>query len=282
MLIVDAQVHLWAASTPERPWPAGAQVTGVHRKEPLTPDVFIPIMDEAGVNRAVVVPPQWEGMRNDLALEAARVHPDRFAVMGRLRVNEPGSRSAIVGWKKQPGMLGLRFTFTAPNERPWLSDGTADWLWAAAEREGIPLMIYVAGSVPAVDKIAARHPGLRLVIDHMAVVSGTKDAAAFTHLPQLVELAKHPNVAVKASGLPGYTSEPYPFRNLHPVIRRVYDAFGPRRVFWGTDWSRLPCSYSQAIRLFTEELPWLPEQDQAWIMGRGVCEWLGWPLPAAK
>ena len=30
--------------------------------------------------------------------------------------------------------------------------------------------------------------------------------------------------------------------------------------------------------LFTEELPWLSASDREWVMGRGVCEWLGWPL----
>jgi hypothetical protein len=65
-------------------------------------------------------------------------------------------------------------------------------------------------------------------------------------------------------------------RRLHPYIRRVYDAFGPKRMFWGTDLSRLPCTHRQGVTLFTEEIPWLTTDDKAWIMGRGVCEWLGW------
>jgi hypothetical protein len=60
----------------------------------------------------------------------------------------------------------------------------------------------------------------------------------------------------------------------------VYDAFGPRRTVWGTDWTRLPCRWRQAVTLFTEELPWLPASDKTWIMGRAICEWLGWALPA--
>ena len=86
-------------------------------------------------------------------------------------------------------------------------------------------------------------------------------------------------MAVKASALPRYSTEPYPYRALHPHIRRVFDAFGPRRTFWGTDLTRLPCSYRQAITLFTEELPWLSASDKEWVMGRAVCAWLGWPLP---
>ena len=30
--------------------------------------------------------------------------------------------------------------------------------------------------------------------------------------------------------------------------------------------------------MFSEEIPWLSTEDKAWIMGRGVCEWLGWKI----
>jgi predicted TIM-barrel fold metal-dependent hydrolase len=236
-------------------------------------------MDRAGVDRAVIVPPSWEGDRNDLALEAARQHPDRFAVMGRLALERPESRSLLADWRRQPGMLGLRFTFHTDLQRPWLTDGTADWLWPAAERAGLPLMIFVPGSVPVVGAIADRHPGLRLVLDHLAIGTTLRDDAAFAQLPELLGLARYPNVAVKASALPCYSTEPYPFPRLHRHLRQVFDAFGPRRTFWGTDLTRLPCPYRQAVTLFTEELPWLSGEDLAWVMGRAVSEWLGWPLP---
>lgn len=278
MLIVDSQVHIWGADTPDRPWPAG-RAHQAQKPYPVTKDMVLAAMDEAGVRRAVIVPPSWEGDRNDLALEAARLHPDRFAVMGRLAIERPESRPLVADWKRQPGMLGLRFTFHTEVQKPWLYDGTADWLWAAAEKAAIPVMIFVPGSLPAADAIAARHPGLRLVIDHLALSIAEKDAAAFADLPQLLALAKRPNVAVKASALPCYSTEPYPYRGLHTYIRQVFDAFGPRRVFWGTDWTRLPCPWRQAITLFTEELPWLSAADQEWVMGRAVCDWLGWKLP---
>jgi predicted TIM-barrel fold metal-dependent hydrolase len=278
MLITDSQVHIWAADSPARPWPPG-RAHQAHRPQPFSKEDLLKEMDGAGVHRVVIVPPSWEGDRNDLALEAARLHPDRFAVMGRLAIERAESRGLVAQWKQQPGMLGLRFTFHTDLQRPWLTDGTADWLWPAAERAGLPVMVFVPGSIPAIDRIAERHPGLRLVIDHLALPLGKTDDAAFGDLPLLLRLARHPNVAVKASALPCYSSEPYPYRNLHKSLRRVFDAFGPRRVFWGTDLTRLPCSYRQAITMFTDELGWLSGQDLEWVMGRGVCEWLGWPLP---
>ena len=235
-------------------------------------------MGAAGVARVVIVPPSWEGDRNDLAIDACRRYPDRFAIMGRFPIERPDRRGELDGWKRQPGMLGLRFTFGSASQRPWMTDGTVDWFWPVAERLELPLMMSVTGLLPHVDRIAERHPGLRIIVDHLALAQGKKDDEAFAHLPELLAMARRPNVAVKASALPVYSSEPYPYRNLHAHIRRVFDAFGPHRMFWGTDLTRLPCSYRQAVTFFTEELPWLAGDDLELVMGRGLCEWLGWAL----
>ena len=280
MHIVDSQVHIWGADTPDRPWPPG-RAHQAQKPFPVTKDMLLGEMEAAGVSRVVLVPPSWEGDRNDLALEAARLHRDRFAVMGRLALERPESRALVADWRKQPGMLGMRFTFHTDVSRPWLTDGTADWLWEAAERAGIPLMVLVPGSLDVLDRIAGRHPDLKLVIDHVGLRVAGKAPSAFTDLPAVCALAKHGNVAVKASGMPSLSAEPYPFRDLHPHIRQLVDAFGPRRTFWGTDLTRMPCTYRECVTLFTEELPWLKGADLEWVMGRGVCEWLGWPLPAA-
>jgi len=272
-VIVDSQVHIWAENTPERPWPARARAHG----QALDAATVLARMDEAGVDRAILVPPSWEGDRNDLALAASKSHPRRFAVMGRLDPDAPGAREQVERWREQTGMLGLRFSFHTELLRQPFLDGRFDWVWGAAERAGLPAMVLVHHAyMDLMDAVATRHPNLRLVLDHLGLVSGEKDAHAFRGLDRLLALARHPNVAVKASALPCYTDEPYPHRGLQPYLRRVYDAFGPRRMFWGTDLSRLPGSYRQAITLFTEEMPWLGPRDREWIMGRGVCDWLGW------
>ncbi len=272
MLIVDAQVHIWGANRPDRPWPGSGRATP-HRDTPFSADDLLAEMDAAGVARVVIVPPSWEGDRNDLALEAAHRHPDRFAVMGRLALR-PQDSATLAGWRRQPGMLGLRFT--AGHDGTWLTDGSADWVWEGAQRHGLPVMISCPGMLPVVDRVAERFPGLRIVIDHLAL-RRTKDDAAFADLPLLLAMAKRPNVAAKASALPSMSTDAWPYRNIHGYIRQVFDAFGPLRTFWGTDLTRLPCSYRQAVAMFTEELPFLSANDKEWVMGRALCAWLGWP-----
>ncbi len=284
MIITDSQVHIWELDRPDRPWPAGRFLPAWGMR-PFSEGDLLREMERAGVERAILVPPSFEGDRNDLCLAAAARHPLRFAVMGRLAVDDPASSSLLERWRRNPGALGLRFTFFIPPQRKWLYDGTADWLWSAAERAGLPLMILPEpAELPQFARIAERHPELRLVIDHLAVaghIEGNRDDRAFAHLPALLALAKVPNIAVKASGIPEYSTEPYPYRNLHRYIASVVAEFGPRRVFWGSDLTRLPCSYRECVTMFTEEMPFLSSDDREWIMGRAISEWLRWPAGTA-
>ena len=274
MLIADAQVHIWGPNTPERPWRTGQKV---HRETPFGADELLREMDAAGVRRAVLVPPYWEGERHDVVLEAARLQPDRFAAMGRLDTEEAGGRGVFVNWCRQSGMLGLCCSFNRPQQIAALEEGRVDWLWEEAEAAGLPVMVLVSHSlVPRIDRVAERHPGLRLALRHLALTSHEYDEVAFRDLDKLLAVAKRPNVSVNASALPAYTRDSYPYRRLHPYLRRVYDAFGPQRMFWGSDIARMPCTYRQAVTMFTEEIPWLTAEDKEWIMGRGLCEWLGW------
>ena len=276
MNIVDSQVHMWQAESADRPWPAG-RAQDAQKPYPISKETMLFQMDLAGVRRAVIVPPSWEGDRNDVALGAAQSYPDRFAVMGRLDLKDPASPGKVAGWKEQPGMLGMRFTFHNEHYRHLLADGSTDWLWPALEQAGIPIMIIMPDALDHLDRVAAAHPGLKVVIDHVGLDT-SKGLQAFDNLPQVCRLARHPNVAVKASGMPSLSAEPYPFRDLHPHIRTLIDAFGPQRAFWGTDLTRMPCTYYECITLFTEHLPWLQGEDLEWVMGRAICEWLDWPL----
>jgi len=275
MMIIDAQVHIWAPETPEKPYAVG-EASEPHRSIPLGHDELLREMDGAGVHRCVLVPPTWEADRNDTSLEAARLHPDRFAVMGRLKINAPESRALVATWKDQPHMLGIRMVFNRGRSREWLDDGTADWFWHAAERYDIPVMAFAPGAVAKLRAIAERHPGLRMIIDHMGLSTALRGKPLDSAVDELIKMARSPNVAVKVSALPCYVDEAYPFPTLHPLIRRVVDVFGPQRCFWGTDLSHLPCSYRQAVTLFTEELRFLSTIDKEWIMGRGIAEWLNW------
>jgi L-fuconolactonase len=138
-------------------------------------------------------------------------------------------------------------------------------------------MLLIPGAVPLVGDIARRYPDLRLCIDHLGIPRGAKNAAAFDHLPQLLMLAGYRHIAVKVGGFPAYsTIDAYPYPSLHSHLRRVYDAFGPQRMFWASDLSRMSCPYREVVTLFTDGVQWLSEADKRLIMGESICRWLNW------
>src|SRR5262249_9926555 len=91
---------------------------------------------------------------------------------------------------------------------------------------------------------------------------------------------QYPNVAVKATGQAGYAKDAHPFRSFQWHLPRCFGAFGPERMFWGTDITGMPCSWRQCVTVFTEELPWLKSHDLELVMGEAVCNWVGWSRPA--
>ena len=273
--IVDAQVHLWKAESPDWPWVPGMKP---QMPEPFTMEKLVPLMDEAGVDRAVIVPPSWPGDRNDYGIEAAKRYPDRFAVMGRIPLKNPEPAALLPRWKEQPGMLGVRVTFLGL-AAAWLTDGTADWFWPAAEKAGLPVMFLSPGQAGEFARIAERHPQLTLIVDHMGVSADVVKAGKLADsIDQTASLAKYQNVSVKPSAAPNNSTEAYPFRDFTPHIRRLFDAYGPQRCYWGTDMTNgfTKATYKQRITHFTEELPFLSEQDKDWIMGRAIVARLGW------
>ena len=277
-MVVDAQVHIWKQNSAARPWiPGGAAYA--HSAQPLTARRLQQLMDEAGVHRAVLVPPSWEGDRNDVVIAARREHPDRFAAMGRISLQRKRDAGSVVDWIRQSQLAGVRLTFARGEQRQWLSNGVADWFWPIAEQAGIPVMVFAPGQLPKIGAVAERYQALRLIVDHIGLAVDSLGMDLRTMIKPALSLARYPNVAVKASALPCLVSEPFPFPSLNEPIRMTFEAFGPQRMFWGSDLSRLPCTYSEAIRLFTDELDFLSDTDKAWIMGRGLAKWLDWPLP---
>lgn len=274
-MIVDAQVHLWTAETPDWKWVPGRKP---QLPEPFTIEKLVPLMDEAGVDRVVVVPPSWPGDRNDYGLEAARRYPERFRVMGRIALEKPDSAALLPKWREQPGMVGIRLTFLGPMQA-WLTDGTADWFWPAAEKAGLPVMLFAPGHGADFARIAERHPGLPMIIDHMNLSLDIRKTIGIpAAIEQTTALAKYPNVSCKMSAAPGQSLEPYPFTDMTPHLKRVFETFGRERCYWGTDLTNSfdKASYRQRVTHFTETLDFLGEEDKDWVMGRAILKRLNW------
>ncbi len=143
MLIVDAQVHIWSSGKP---------TNADHRQvAAFTEDDLLKEMDEAGVDAARDPSAGvWDPNSNELAVEAARQHPEPLrASSATSRSTSPESRALIDGWKSRPGhaRAALRLHPAAPEE---LADRRHDRLAVAGRRDapGCPIAL-MAGELSA-------------------------------------------------------------------------------------------------------------------------------------
>lgn len=283
MMIADSQVHLWGDETPERPWIPGGQERLRHMGHlaSLGPDFLLRQMDAAGIARAVIVPPTWDRDRIDVALQAWQRFPDRFRIMTRIPVNKPEEAKAMLrSLRSEPAVAGVRLTFSFEGERDWIHDGTADWFWPYAEEHDIPVMMLVPHHKDKVARIAEKHPGLRIAIDHLGVLGNTTDDRIAPFIQETAQLARYPNVAVKLSNIPSFSTASYPFDNVMPYVKQLVEAYGAQRCFWGTDLSRqlgkYGVDYKDGVALVTEHMPFLSAREKALVLGEALCAWLRW------
>jgi predicted TIM-barrel fold metal-dependent hydrolase len=140
-------------------------------------------------------------------------------------------------------------------------------------------MFFAPDNIPKFAPIAERHPRLPLIIDHMSLtLEIAQERRIGSAIDDVVSLAKYPNVSVKLSSAPNFSLEGYPWRDMNDHLKRCFDAYGPRRCYWGTDLTNTlaKATYRQRIEQFTKELSFLSEEDKDWVMGKAILERLNW------
>ena len=284
MTVTDAQLHIWEADRPDRPWDRGHSP---QLPKPFTLERVTGLLDTNGVDRAVLVPPLVSGFNsgsaNAYALEAAAAYPDRLSVVGRFDPRPPEARARLASWLAQPGMRGVRLSLEGPPAPQLFEDGDLDSFWPEAERLGVPLYIVRPGRPEDLAGVAARHPTLRISCDHLALPRERGPEVLAEHVAALVALVPHPNVIVKISSLPTMSREDFPFADLHDSIRRIFDLFGAARLAWATDITALrsrlgdSVSYAQARDFVEIALPNLSAADRVDVFDGTIARFLNWP-----
>jgi predicted TIM-barrel fold metal-dependent hydrolase len=120
---------------------------------------------------------------------------------------------------------------------------------------------------------------LKIVLNHLGFCPdriGFRDglARAEVDLPpptldMVTHLARHPNVYVMISGEYCFSNQAYPFADISPIVRQLYDCFGPSRLMWASDypWTIERPGYRRSMELPGLHLPDVPDADMAMIMG---------------
>ena len=269
--VVDAHVHVWEI-------PPVAPVGQTSPKpirlptEPVTADELLADMDANGVYRTVLVQTSFSTWDNGYVADAAMKNPDKFVSMGLVDPLAPDNASQIRYWIKERGMAGFRFHPMYYDEPVLVSDGNAAMWDAIDELDAVVQLHMFAEHAPQVSAIAERHPEVPLIIDHLAYPQVAESPGFATHKP-VIDLARFPNVYVKVSDLHGRSDEEFPYRDVHPFIRQVHQAFGADRMMWGTGYpGSLRQKYgwptlADELRLVRDGYDWLTASEKDRLLG---------------
>jgi L-fuconolactonase len=275
MTIIDAQVHAYAANTPERPWHS------VPNWPPhVTGDEMVAAMDKLGVDGAIYISPfsmyQYDA---SYAVGVQKAHPDRFALVKPVNPDDPAVADVIADWKKTPGTVGIRIIMTKESKRA-PDDLGFDRILRAAARNDLPVNVLFWGNIDAGTALIDRHPDARFIIDHLGILQPSVPPAPpqpWADLPKVVELAKRKNAVIKVTGACTLSRESYPFPDIWDPLARVFDAWGLDRCLWGTDWTRAfaVVNYEQAVEPFLKAAR-LSDTERATLMGGACAKAYGW------
>lgn len=301
MPIVDAQLH------EPGPW-LDWDDTNVEIRDNVLTEALFATMDAVGVERVLLFP----SIANEAWAEALAVDwPQRFAMVPRFKkYGNPGEDRAldpeapdierqIAVARGRPGVRALRFVVTFPRESlAKFESGAWDRALRACEQQQIPIFLFASGRLDLVATIAQTYPELAIVIDHMGLrlraLPEVVDTPPWKALPQLLELAEFPNLAVKMCGVPSLSAEPYPFRDCWDHVRRIVDAFGASRLMWASDIGRFRGRVGWHWRASAERIEYVGQHTYAeslgfyrntdlltgdekrWILGESVCRLLDW------
>lgn len=276
MRFVDTHTHAWGVDTTELPWQA--DVVPPEWEGPYTHSDLLEDMDAAGVDESVIVttPTYGRGRRaNEYTMRSIEAHPDRLYGVGLMDFfdDENTVRESVRRVVGHDRMLGVRMH--APFEYaeiPTELDRTADWIaddalepvWDELARQDAALFIFPkADQLPLVADLAADHPDVPVVIDHMAWPDETTDPeeAPWT---EFQAVADAPNTYVKISSLPRSAEDLWPYPDLHGYVRNLLEWFGADRLMLGSDypWMDSWASYEECLS-WVEETEFVSARDLA-------------------
>ena len=269
--VVDTHVHVWEL-------PPIAPVGQTSPKpirlptEPGTAEELLANMDANGVDKTVLVQASFSTWDNGYVADAAAQHLDRFVSMGIIDPLVQDNASQVRYWMVDRGMAGFRFHPMYYDEPVLVSEANAA-MWDTIDELGAVVQFHMfAEHARQVATIAQKHPSVPLIVDHLAYPQVTESPDFVTHKP-VIDLARFPNVYIKVSDVHGRSEESFPYRDVHPFIKQVHEAFGANRMMWGTGypgslrerygWPSL----ADELRLIRDGYDWLTPSEKDLLLG---------------
>jgi len=280
--VVDAHAHVFR---PVSVYPRGVdQLAPAGRDAPV--EDLLQVMDEAGVDAAVLVPLDTH---DQYVVEVLREHPTRFAAVAVARACELGLEHDSAGHlgpdalevrRSTFGFGALRTSWLGRPGEPVGSSPALPLLQHLAEQELVLWTYLPPDQLPLLRPVLDAVPALRVVLNHFGFCPHDMQVDEYgrprfsdpfppADTREVLGLADHPGVHVMLSGQYALSGEPAPYADLYDVTGQVMRAYGPRRTLWASDypWTRNVPGYSAMLHLVRQALPDLTDEDLGWVLG---------------
>lgn len=252
-------------------------------KTPASLEILVKEMDDHDIDRCVLVQTIYHGWDNGYLVHCLKAAPKRFKGQGLIDPTDPKVAEKLEYWMTKHGLAGMRFSPMYYQGRDeWLNARATDAVWQKGAELGAVFNFFIAASqLPKLEDMVKRHPKVKVVIDHVGRVDlEAKDPEP--DIRNLLALARYPNVWVKISEFSSLLpTKKYPFRDAYPAVKRVYDAFGPDRLLWGTGFpgatrgeANRP-TVQEELAIIQKEIPFFTAEDRAKILGGNAAKLWG-------
>lgn len=262
-LMIDAHVHVFERS--ERfPFAAGAHPPA----DDASPELLLQLMAANHVARTVLIQVIHYRWDNRYLLDVLRRYPGKFQGVCRVNPEDPAAPDQL-SQHTADGLRGVRLSPAATAEGDWIRGPLMKPLWQRCSQLKVPMTLLAPITrMPDLVPLIEAHPELTVVIDHMADCPLRRP----DQLQLLLALARYPRVFVKISDLWALSEQPYPYLDAQQMVHRLYDAFGPRRLMWATNWpvSLKQQPYAKLVELYRDHIAFLNAEDRRQIFAGTV------------
>jgi predicted TIM-barrel fold metal-dependent hydrolase len=270
--VIDTHMHVWSQDFQR--YPVNPPEPGI---KPITEDGsaerHLAELEEFGIDRSVLVQPRQYGWDNRYIADSVRRYPQRFVGHGLIDPHDPNNAAVLEREVRQNGLAGMRLSPIYHPKEQWLNAPANYALWRKAGELGAVFNVFIgAPQISQLEDMVQRYPRVKVVVDHLGRPEITNQPP-WAEDTSLLRLARYPNVWVKFSELYIISkTKKYPYADVHPFARSVYDAYGPRRLLFATGMvattRRIPLG--DELRLVRQDIPFFKEADKPWILGRNA------------
>jgi L-fuconolactonase len=169
----------------------------------------------------------------------------------------------------EQGFRGMRLSPAGNASGDWFRGPLMPPLWKRCSELKVPMTVLAPITrMPDVAALIETLPDLTVVIDHMADCPIDQPE----ELEKLIALTRYPHVFVKISHTWSISKQPYPWLDAQQYVKRLYDAYGPQRLMWATDWPIVEAhsTYARALSLVRDDMKFLNAEDKQWILSRTI------------